>query len=252
MKRPGFTLIELLIVIGVIALALAVSIPALWSSKQRAKTVLCGSNVKQLAMGLFMYETENETFPYGFTHSPFVPPPGGYPGDPRRDRRGWWWFHCMKWYNVTDNSIFRCPSKSLTHPSFKNEILYSNYGVNRSICKVDEQPLPGSRDMPHPEQTLLIVDSGYSIIGWWHATDVPPVPLGPGAEDAAYIPGLKINSDKSLLPEQKRDAIDGRHPGKTVNVGFADGHAGREKAEDLFVEKLDDGYMNRTPLWLPK
>jgi len=112
--------------------------------------------------------------------------------------------------------------------------------------------LPGSRDIPRPEQTLLIVDSGYSIIGWWHATDVPPALLGPGGEDKAYVPGLKINMEKNLPAYLKQDATIGRHPGKTVNVGFADGHSSREEAEDLFVEKSDDGYMDRTPLWLPK
>ncbi len=158
----------------------------------------------------------------------------------------------MKLYDVTDNSIFRCPSKSITNPKFKDEILYSNYGVNRSICKVDELPLPGIREIPRPEQTLLIVDSGYSVIGWWHATDVPPAPPGSGGEDMAYIPGLKINGDRNLPSGLKQDAVKGRHPAKTVNVGFADGHSGLTKAEDLFVEKSDDGYKNRTPLWLPK
>ena len=41
-------------------------------------------------------------------------------------------------------------------------------------------------------------------------------------------------------------------PNKTVNVGFADGHVTRKKADDLFVEKAADAYMNRSPLWLPK
>jgi len=158
----------------------------------------------------------------------------------------------MKQYNVADNHIFHCPSKSITQPKFKGEILYGNFGVNRSICKVDEQPLPGIRDILNPEQTLLIVDSGYSVIGWWHATDVPPAPPGSTGEDMAYIPGLKINGDKNLPPYLKPDAEKGRHPGKTVNVGFADGHSSLTKAEDLFVEKSDDGYTNRTPLWLPK
>jgi len=158
----------------------------------------------------------------------------------------------MKWHNLNGNSIFRCPSKSITHPKFKDEILYGNYGVNRSICKVDERPLPGIRDIPHPEQTLLIVDSGYSVIGWWHATNVPPAPLGSTGEDMAYIPGLKINGNKDLPSYLKPDAEKGRHHGQTVNVGFADGHSSLTKAKDLFVEKSEDGYTNRTPLWLPK
>jgi len=124
--------------------------------------------------------------------------------------------------------------------------------VNRSICKVDELPLPGIREIPRPEQTLLIVDSGYSIVGWWHVTDAPPAPPGSSGEDMAYIPGLKINGGKDLPSDLKQDAVKGRHPGKAVNIGFADGHSSLTKAEEVFVEKSDDGYINRTPLWLPK
>jgi prepilin-type processing-associated H-X9-DG protein len=41
--------------------------------------------------------------------------------------------------------------------------------------------------------------------------------------------------------------------GKTVNIGFADGHVViRKKAEDLLVEKTSDGYQNLSPLWLPE
>jgi len=50
----------------------------------------------------------------------------------------------------------------------------------------------------------------------------------------------------------QQDAIYGRHPNKTVNVGFADGHVSRTKANDLFVEKTNDGYTNKSPLWVPK
>ncbi len=68
-----------------------------------------------------------------------------------------------------------------------------------------------------PERTLLLVDSGYSIITWWHAADSPPYRLSSKIEDTAYIPGMKINVDKKLWFGQEEDAIEGRHPGKTVN-----------------------------------
>jgi prepilin-type processing-associated H-X9-DG protein len=66
------------------------------------------------------------------------------------------------------------------------------------------------------------------------------------------VPGLEINKKKDLWPGQHQDAIYGRHPSKSVNVGFADGHVSRKKADDLFVEKTETGYKNRIPLWLPK
>jgi prepilin-type N-terminal cleavage/methylation domain-containing protein/prepilin-type processing-associated H-X9-DG protein len=262
MKRPGFTLIELLIVIAVIALLVALSIPVLHGSRQRARTLVCGSRIKQLTLGLTMYEEDSQTFPYGFFDT-FTPPPGGYVGSPAYDRMGWWWFHFVEGCDGADGMIFRCPSKRLNDPRLKSSILYGNYGVNRSICKSPDDirnnreefvgtPLAGT-DIPQPSRTLLIVDCGYSITSWWYATDVPPVPLsGAKGEDAAYVPGLGANKNKKLPPSQERDAIDGRHPNKTVNVGFADAHSDRMNADDLFVEKAADAYTNRIPLWSPQ
>ena len=264
MKRTGFTLIELIVVIAMVALLIAILLPSLQSSRQNAKAVLCGSNIKQLTAGLFMYETENQTFPYGF-YNTRTRPPGGYAGYSQYDRKGWWWFNLIEgFYKKSDSkrTVVKCPSKKLNNPKLKNNILCGNYGVNRSICKSFDDlqshrkefvgtPLSSS-DIPHPGQTLLMVDSGYSMITWWHVTNVPPVLLGSNIEDTAYLPGLEINKDKNLWPGQEWDAINGRHPNKTVNVGFADGHVNRTKADDLFVEKTDAGYKNRIPFWLPK
>jgi prepilin-type processing-associated H-X9-DG protein len=105
--------------------------------------------------------------------------------------------------------------------------------------------------LPQPTATLLLVDSGYSLICWWHATPDPPVTLDPNCiEDTAYVPGLEINKNKVLWPGQTADAIGGRHENKTVNVGFADGHADLKPAHDLLVEKRKDGTYTNTRLWL--
>jgi prepilin-type N-terminal cleavage/methylation domain-containing protein/prepilin-type processing-associated H-X9-DG protein len=267
MKRLAFTLTELLVVIAIIALLMAILLPSLRRSRQQAETILCNSNIKQLLCGLFSYETENQTLPYGFDKQPLQGPPlGGYAGSSAYDRRGWWWFNFIEgFYKKSDSktTVVNCPSKRLSNPSLKNNILCGNYGVNRSICKSSDDiqsyreefvgmPLRSS-NIPRSSETLLIVDSGYSLISWWHAADKPPVVLGNVIiEDTAYIPGLSINKDRNLWPGQERDAINGRHPNKTVNIGFVDGHTSRMKANDLFVEKIGDGYRNKSPLWVPK
>lgn len=267
MRRFSFTLVELLVVIGTIALLIAILLPSLRSSRQQARAVLCKSNVKQLTFGLLLYATENQTLPYGFDDSPTKGPPlGGYPGYAQYDRKGWWWFNFIEGFyreSKSKKTVVRCPSKLLTNFMLKNDILCGNYGVNRSICKSLDDIQPhreefvgrplSTEDIPRPGETLLIVDSGYSLISWWHAADEPPVALGNIIiEDTAYIPGLKINKDRDLLPSQEWDAINGRHPNKTVNIGFADGHISRIKADDLLVEKTADGYKNLQPLWRPK
>jgi len=265
MKRPCFTLIELLVVIAIIILFIAISLPSLQNSRHQAKMVLCSSNIKQLTFGLSIYESENETFPYAFDDTLLEPPPGGYPGHLTYDRAGWWWFNHITDYsrsNYNKDSIFWCPSKNINNANLKDNVLCGNYGVNQSICKSSSgrksraefigMPLSSS-DITYPSQTLLVVDSGYSLISWWHVTDVPPVSLGSTIEDSSYVPGLDINKNKSLWPGQERDAIYGRHPNRTINVGFADGHTSRTKADNLFVvEKTTDDYKNKIPLWQPK
>ena len=263
MKHSCFTLIELLVVIATLTLLIAILLPSLQNSRQNAKSILCGSNIKQLVLGLTMYETENETFPYAFDKSPLDPPPGGYAGNSAYDRMGWWWFNYISDYsrkNKGKKAALWCSSRRIRDLKF-DYMLHGNYGVNQSVCKSSHgrkshaefigTPLSSS-DIVRPGQTLLIVDSGYSLISWWHVTDVPPVLLGSTIEDSAYVPGLEINKKKDLWPGQEWDAINGRHPNKSVNVGFADGHVSRKKADDLFVEKMADDYKNKNPLWLPK
>ena len=265
MKWAAFTLVELLVVIATMALLVAILVPSLQNSRRQAKAVLCSSNIKQLFFGLAMYETENESFPHAFDRPPHgSPPPGGYAGYIQYDRTGWWWFNYIEgFFNKADSrkTVLRCPSKRLRNPRLKNNILCGNYGVNQSICKSSSGRESHSEFIGSPlrsghrsrvAETLLIVDSDYSMINWWHATNAPPVSPGSTIEDTAYIPGLRINKERDLWPGQERDAINGRHPNKSVNVGFVDGHVNRTKADSLLVEKTADSYKNRSPLWLPK
>lgn len=265
MKWRGFSVIELLVVISLIVLLTAILVPSLQNSRRQAKAILCESNVRQLTLGLMSYETENVTFPPAFDRTHIEPPPGGYPGYLQYDRSGWWWFNYITDYSIKTTNregVVWCPSRQMGNTSLKDNVLSGNYGVNQSICKSStgrksQEEFIGTplcaADIPNPGQTLLLVDAGYSMINWWHATDKPPITLSSiPIEDTSYIPGLWINKDKSLWLGQEEDAINGRHPNKTVNVGFADGHVSREKANDLFVEKTGDTYKNLHPLWLPK
>lgn len=263
-KSAAFTIIELIVVIAIISLLIALMVPCLHTAKQYAQAVVCGSNVKQSIFALFVYESDNETLPFGFDDKPMGPPPGGYAGYGQFDRLGWWWFDRLEGYfskTKGKKQVLCCPSKNMEDIRLKNNILCGNYGVNQSIFSNSQ----GRRSraefigrslhtamIPDPTHTLLIVDSGYSLINYWHVTDDPPGRLGQSIEDMAYVPGMEINEQKDIWPGKEDDALKGRHPGKKVNVGFADGHVSREKADGLFVEKIADSYKNLKPLWRPK
>ena len=58
-NHKGFTLIELLVVISIIALLLAILMPALGKVKALAKRIYCANNIKNQALYLKMYTSDN-------------------------------------------------------------------------------------------------------------------------------------------------------------------------------------------------
>ncbi len=60
----AFTLIELLVVIGIIALLLAILIPALGKASSLSKRMVCASNLRQIDLAMRMYlNGNNNTYP---------------------------------------------------------------------------------------------------------------------------------------------------------------------------------------------
>ncbi|OQA02408.1 MAG: hypothetical protein BWY71_00023 [Planctomycetes bacterium ADurb.Bin412] len=270
MAKKGFTLIELLAAIGVIALLLALLLPALQLAKKQARTALCLSNLHHLNLALGSFEIDTRSYPYAFSNLINTPPPGGYFGNSSYDRSGWWWFQFLSDYigrDVRNCKLLQCPDRNIPAGSSYANILMGNYGVNLSVCtmssggsKQDEfigEPLHAEL-ISTPGDTLLVLDSGYAMISWRHAADDrPPTPPSKN-EDAAYVPGLKMNQLLSSLSpsspfyqEQLEDAVEGRHEFHRLNVGFADGHCLTMEAESLLVGKTGDIYKNQIPLWKP-
>src|ERR1700733_15695795 len=71
-RRRGFTLVELLVVISIIAVLIAILLPAITRAQSAARRTACMSNLHQIGIAIVNYTDESGGYiPYGPNALPF-------------------------------------------------------------------------------------------------------------------------------------------------------------------------------------
>ena len=101
----AFTLLELLVVVAVIALLLAILLPALSAATEAGRGTVCGSNMYQLAHGALAYSADNDDLMpwYLSAHRR-----AGRDGQAQGSE--WWVTQVARGMESFDPDVYRCPS----------------------------------------------------------------------------------------------------------------------------------------------
>ena len=134
--KKGFTLIELLVSLFVIALLVALLIPAVLSARASGKKIACVNNMRQIAIGMSIYESNNRSYPSSIgLYSPFV--------------------RMLPF--VEKNDIYNTINFSINKKNFATTLL--NMTIVAFLCPSD------SGQMPNGGMTNYTLNAGGSTIG---------------------------------------------------------------------------------------
>ncbi|MCM8542211.1 MAG: type II secretion system GspH family protein [Lentisphaeraceae bacterium] len=261
MKKSHFTLIELLVVVAIIGILASMLLPSLNKAREKTKTAVCISNMKQIGIGVFTYATSldgaipfNDQFTGLLVDSGILEAPrnAAYNGN----------------INVTatkENSVFKCPSGM-------DDKLSANM-VNGGAAYVDhEETLRPWRSHDGIDSNTNYIKTKGGIDSWYGVVGTASNKGGNGnwrynnwrvsSANSNWPKMLRIvDADRSLMIHDGScfihtylnsppGRISARHNGsKTTNLLFFDGHAKQESYTTVISSVGNDGASSSDIVW---
>ena len=229
-KRVGFTLVELLVVITIIAILIALLLPAVQMAREAARRMHCSNNLKQMALAVLDHVNARGVFPTGGA----VPWPviedystSGMPWGPEKQGLGWA-FQILPYseqeavYDLcvqtkleqTPIALYFCPSRRpvTRYPDTSLRVLMDYAGITGgdppSITKDDPGTLDDSfwQDGNHWVPPRNKKWHGTIVRTNWDITSTPPGSVGSTAP--IRIADITDGTSNTMMLGEKR-----LHPG---------------------------------------
>ncbi len=246
----GFSLIELLVVVTIIAVLVALMLPALSQARQAARSTMCATNLRQIHTAISTYSNDNQLRLMGNrqyvatgelingTWEGRYPSAGGYGLVP-------WQGSLVGDNGYASRKLFFDPSTGWPDSAYEEKpgvagepvgtqdgpFWWANYGGNdKGVFTTPTAPVGSNPPVPvklkkvdsirKPSEVMGVMDSGLYTIN----NADPSV-----HKNATYVPGYKLtwtytSTGTAMNDYRRMDANMGRHPGRSIQVMYMDGH----------------------------